>query len=71
MTTFEDELWVQIREQMGAGKTLSEAEKQLALERPLDVRAWMLEEIRKMYYEELKKELRILLGVDDGQDAQA
>ena len=59
-----DEIWAQILEKMGAGKTLSEAEKQQALERPFDVYAWVQEELLKMYGEELKKELRIILGVE-------
>jgi len=56
---------------MGTGKTLSEAEKQKALERPFDVYALVQEELLEMYGEELKKEFQTILGVktDDSQQA--
>jgi len=55
---------------MGTGKTLSEAEKQKALERPFDVYAWVQEELLEMYGEELKKEFQIILGVKTDVDQQ-
>jgi len=66
-----DELWAQVLEKMGAGKTLSEAEKQQILERPFDAYAWVQEELLKMYGEELKKEFQTILGVKTEDSQQA